>query len=211
MRGAWRHVHCPGDRPLFKGGSPHLHSKRHEQSLHRRAPRFPPSGAGAGSHTSCGLTRNGRKPNQCTRSRKPPHGYRCSPILVETSVRKGGPLCRRHATAPRLCTLSASSHLVGQREGPGPHVMQPTQRLLHARKPHRHSRQCRVFSTAEPVPRLETTLHMTQLCQSGTTITGRSAARGGATVDMAKSGPAVIAAADEQKQRSNRPQARVPS
>jgi hypothetical protein len=34
--------------------------KRHEQSLHRRAPGFPPSGAGVGSHTSCGLTRNGR-------------------------------------------------------------------------------------------------------------------------------------------------------
>jgi hypothetical protein len=34
---------------------------------------------------------------------------------------------------------------------------------------------------------------------------------GGATVDMAKSGSAVIAAADEQKQRSNCLQARVPS
>jgi hypothetical protein len=42
-------------------------------------------------------------------------------------------------------------------------------------------------------------------------ITGQSAAGGGATVDMAKSGPAVMAAADEQKQRSNRLQARVPS
>jgi hypothetical protein len=60
MRGERRHVYCPGDRSLFKGGSPHLHSKRHEQSLHRRAPGFPPSDAGAGSHASCGLTRNGR-------------------------------------------------------------------------------------------------------------------------------------------------------
>jgi hypothetical protein len=31
------------------------------------------------------------------------------------------------------------------------------------------------------------------------------------TVDMAKSGPAVMAAADERKQRSNRLQAHVPS
>jgi hypothetical protein len=31
------------------------------------------------------------------------------------------------------------------------------------------------------------------------------------TVDMAKSGPTVMAAADERKQRSNRLQARVPS
>jgi hypothetical protein len=52
---------------------------------------------------------------------------------------------------------------------------------------------------------------MTQQCQSSTTITGQSAAGGGATVDMAKSGPAVIAAADEQKQRPNRLQAHVPS
>jgi hypothetical protein len=89
--------------------------------------------------------------------------------------------------------------------------MQPAQRLLRARKPHHRSLQCRIFSTVEPVPRLEAALRMTQQCQSGTTIMGRSAARGGTTVDMAKSGPAVIAAADEQKQRSNRPQARVPS
>jgi hypothetical protein len=34
--------------------------KHHGQSLHRRVPGFSPSGAGAGSHTSCELTRNGR-------------------------------------------------------------------------------------------------------------------------------------------------------
>jgi hypothetical protein len=113
--------------------------------------------------------------------------------------------------APRLCTHSASSHLVGQHEGPSPHVMQPAQRLLRARKPHRHSRQCRVFSTAEPVPRLEAALRVTQQCQWSATITGQSAAGRGTTVDMAKSGPAVIAAADGRKQRSNHLQARVPS
>jgi hypothetical protein len=50
-----------------------------------------------------------------------------------------------------------------------------------------------------------------QQCQSSTTIMGQSAVGGGATVDMAKSGPIVMAAADERKQRSNRLQARVPS
>jgi hypothetical protein len=34
--------------------------KRHGQSLHQRAPGFSPSNAGAGSHTSCELTRNRR-------------------------------------------------------------------------------------------------------------------------------------------------------
>jgi hypothetical protein len=60
MRGVRRHVHRLGDRPLFKGGSPHSHSKCREQSLHRRAPGSSPYDTGAGSHTSCGLTRNGR-------------------------------------------------------------------------------------------------------------------------------------------------------
>jgi hypothetical protein len=49
-----------GIDPFFKGGSPHSHSKRHGQSLHRRAPGFPPSDAGAGSHMSCERTGNRR-------------------------------------------------------------------------------------------------------------------------------------------------------
>jgi hypothetical protein len=50
---------------------------------------------------------------------------------------------------------------------------------------------------------------MTQQCQLSATITGQSAAGGGTTVDMAKSGSTVIAEADGWKQRSNRLQARV--
>jgi hypothetical protein len=72
-------------------------------------------------------------------------------------------------------------------------------------------RQYRAFSTAEPVPRLEATLRMTQQCQPSTSITGQSAAGEGATVNMAKSGPTVMAAADGRKQRSSRLQAHVPS
>jgi hypothetical protein len=60
MRGVRRHVYRLGDRSLFKGGSPHSHSKRREQSLHRHASGSSPYDTGAGSHTSCGLTRNGR-------------------------------------------------------------------------------------------------------------------------------------------------------
>jgi hypothetical protein len=61
------------------------------------------------------------------------------------------------------------------------------------------------------VPRLEVTLRMTQQCQPSTSITGQSAAGEGATVNMAKSGSAVMAAADGQKQRSSHLQAHVPS
>jgi hypothetical protein len=78
-------------------------------------------------------------------------------------------------------------------------------------KLHRHLRQCSAFSTAEPVTRPEATLRMAQKCQSSTSITGQSAAGGGATVNMAKSGPTVMVAAGERKQQSNRLQAHVPS
>jgi hypothetical protein len=76
---------------------------------------------------------------------------------------------------------------------------------------HRHLRQYRAFSTAEPVPRLEATLRMAQQCQPSASVMGQSAAGEGAMVDMAKSGPAVMAAAGERKRRSNRLQAHVPS
>jgi hypothetical protein len=65
--------------------------------------------------------------------------------------------------------------------------------------------QYRAFSTTEPVPRLEATLRMAQQCQPSTSITGQSA------VNMAKSGPAVMAATGGRKQRSSRLQAHVPS
>jgi hypothetical protein len=59
-------------------------------------------------------------------------------------------------------------------------------------QPHRHSRHCHASSTAEPVPRLEATLHTTQQRQPG------------ATVNAAKNGPAVMAVAGGQEQRSRR-------
>jgi hypothetical protein len=78
-------------------------------------------------------------------------------------------------------------------------------------KLHRHLRQYRASSTAEPVPRLEATLRMAQQCQPSISVTGQSATGEGATVDMAKSGPAVMVAASGRKQQSNHLQAHVPS
>jgi hypothetical protein len=59
---------------------------------------------------------------------KPPCGYKRSLILAETSGRKGELPRREHATAPRLCTPSASSHPVDQARRPGPthHVTDAT-------------------------------------------------------------------------------------
>jgi hypothetical protein len=66
---------------------------------------------------------------------------------------------------------------------------------------------CYVLATAPPLaplPPLEATLRMTQQCQPGASVTGQSAAGEGATVDAAKNGPAVMAVAGGQKQRSRR-------
>jgi hypothetical protein len=63
----------------------------------------------------------------------------------------------------------------------------------------------------EPVPRLEATLHMAQQCQPGMPDTSQSAAGEGATVNMARSGPTVMAATGGRKQQSNHLQAHVPS
>jgi hypothetical protein len=52
---------------------------------------------------------------------------------------------------------------------------------------------------------------MAQLCQPSTSVTGQSAAGEGATVDTARNGPSVMAAAGGRKQRSSRLQAHVPS
>jgi hypothetical protein len=78
-------------------------------------------------------------------------------------------------------------------------------------KLHRHLRQYHAFSTAEPVSRLEATMRMALRCQPSASVTGQSAAGEGATVEMAKSGPTVMAAAGGRKQQSNRLQAHVPS
>ena len=65
-------------------------------------------------------------------------------------------------------------------------------------------RHYRAFSTAEPVPRLEATLRVTQQCQPSTSVTGQLATGEGATVDTAKNGPAAMVVAGGRKQQSRR-------
>jgi hypothetical protein len=160
-----------------------------------------------------GPTRHASKPE--TEEAKPSHAEHVTAPWLRALLHprrnqrsKGGPPCRWRATAPQWRTPSASSH-PAWRPRPTRHVTGTP--VTTCKKPHRHLRQCRAFSTTEPVPRLEATLHVAQQCQSSTTITGQSATEGGVTVDMAKSGLTVMAAADERKQRSNRLQAHVPS
>jgi hypothetical protein len=197
-----------GINPFLKAALPTRILKRHGQSLHRRALGSSPYDTGAGSRTSCKLTRNGR-------SQTAARGACNRPAITSTppsSPKPADERADRHASGVQPHRGGAPLRLrrnPAWRPRPTRHVTGAP--VTTCKKLHRHLRQCRAFSTAEPVPRLEATLRMAQQCQSSTTITGQSAAGGGMTVDMAKSGPTVMVAADEWKQRSNRLQARVPS
>jgi hypothetical protein len=137
-----------------------------------------------------------------------PSGYKHSSTFARTSGGKGGPPCRRHATAPKgVHPFDFDASSMGPR--PTRHVTSVS--VTTYEKLHRHLRQYHTFSTVEPVPRLEATLRMAQQCQPSTSVTGQSAAGEGTTVDMAKSGPVVMMAAGGRKQQSNRLQAHVPS
>jgi hypothetical protein len=142
-----------------------------------------------------------KKPNRRAQCAQLPSGYEHSSTFAQTSGRKGGPPCRRHATAPRGRTLSTSTR-PAWRPRPTRHVTGAP--VAAYEKLHCHLRQYHAFSTAEPVPRLEVTLRVTQQCQPSTSVTSQPAAGEGAMVDTARNGPAVMAVAGGRKQRSSR-------
>ena len=111
------------------------------------------------------------------------------PLLPRPTGGRGGQPCRRHATAP------------GGRASPTPNTPawrpRPTRHATGApdaacKQLHRHLRHHRASSIAEPIPRLEATQRTTQQRQPG------------AVVNAAKNGPAVMAVAGGQEQRSRR-------
>jgi hypothetical protein len=93
-------------------------------------------------------------------------------IFVVSSGQRGEPPRKKRTTVPRLYAPSAPLQLAVQLGGLGPHVMQPARRLSCAKKPHRHLRQCHVFSGpsresekvyfSEPVQQLEAAPRMAQ-------------------------------------------------
>jgi hypothetical protein len=124
----------------------------------QHAPRSSPYDTGAGSHASCKMAQGRKKPNRHVRCAQLPSGYEHSSTSAQASGRKGGPPCRRHATAQRGRTLSTSTH-PAWRPRPTRHVTGAP--VTAYKKLHIHPRHYRASSTAEPVPRLEATLRMT--------------------------------------------------
>jgi hypothetical protein len=91
--------------------------------------------------------------------------------------------------------------------------MQPTRRLPGAKKSHRHSRQCHVFSG--PTRKTEKISFQNQCSDSrhpahdptvtlSTKVTGQSAVGIGVAVGMTIGGPTVIASTGAQEQQANR-------
>jgi hypothetical protein len=169
MRGAKDMVAFQGGHPPFKGNSPHLRPQpsRAESSPTRSKVLPLRHGGWVPRVTQAGQGQ--KKPNRHARCAQLPSGYEHSSAFAQTSGSKGGPPSKRHATAPRGCTLSTSTRPAWR---PRPTRHATSSPVATCKKLHRHSRHYRASLTAEPVPRLEATLHMTQQCQPGTSVTG---------------------------------------
>jgi hypothetical protein len=157
---------------------------------------------------SCKLAQGRRSQTAARRARNCPTVTSAPPLSPRPAGERANRLAGGMQPHQRGRTLSTSTH-PAWRPRPTRHVTGAP--VTTCGKLHRHLRQYRAFSTVEPVPRLKATLCMAQQCQPRTSITGQSAAGEGAMVDMAKSGPTVMAAAGGRKQRSSRLQAHVPS
>jgi hypothetical protein len=109
-----------GIDPFLKAALPTRVLMRHGQSLHRRAPGSFPYDTGAGSHTSCKLTRNGR-------SQTATHGACNRPAVTSTPPSSPKPAVEgadRHAGGVQPHREGAPLRLRRiQHEGPSPHVM----------------------------------------------------------------------------------------
>jgi hypothetical protein len=95
-----------GHPPPFKGGSPYLRPQPSwaESSLTHSKVLLLPRG-GWVPHVMQASSEQ-KKPNRHARCVQPPGGYKRPSTFAQTSGRKGGQPCRRHATAPSGRTSS---------------------------------------------------------------------------------------------------------
>jgi hypothetical protein len=144
---------------------------------------------GAGSHTSCKLAQGRRSQTAARGACNHPAVTSAPPLSPRPAGERAGShvgdMQPRQVGAPfRLPTRPAWGPMPTRHATGAPVAM--------CRQLHRHSHHCRASLTVEPVPRLEATQRTTQQRQPG------------ATVNTAKNGPAVMAVAGGQEQRSRR-------
>jgi hypothetical protein len=179
-----------GGHPPFKDDSPYLRpqSSRAESSP-TRSKTLP-------------LRREGWVPRvmQAGPEQKKPNCRACGacncPVVTSIpplSPRPAGERMGSHAGGMQPCQVGAPLRLPTHpawRPRPTRHATGAS--VATCEQLHHHSHHYHASSTAEPVPRLEATLRMTQQCQPG------------ATVNTTENGPAVMAVAGGQEQRSRR-------
>jgi hypothetical protein len=180
--------------------------RRRGLSLHQRAPRSSPYDTGAGSHTPCKLAR--------TKEAKPPRAERVTAQQLQALHLRLNQWVKGRTAMQAACNCTTEMHpfdFDASSVEAQAHTSCNWRASCYVRKTAPPLTPTRASSTTEPAPRLEATLRMVQQCQPSTSVTGQSAAGKGATIDMAKCGPAVMAAAGGRKQQSNHLQAHVPS
>jgi hypothetical protein len=178
-----------GGHPPFKGDSPYLRPQPSwAESSPTRSKVLPLRHGGWVPHVMQ-TSPEQKKPNRPARCMQPPSGYERSSTFAQTSGRKGGQPCRRHATAPsgrapptsNAPSMGAHAHVSCNRR---------TGRYVQATAP-----------PLAPLPRLldcgtstatRGNLRPTQQCQPH------------AMVNAAKNGPAVMAVAGGREQQSRR-------
>jgi hypothetical protein len=178
-----------GGHPPFKGDSPHLRPQPSRAESSPTRSKVLPLRRGARSHASCKLAQSRRSQTAARGACNCPAVTSIPPL----SPRPAGERADNHAGGMQPRQVGAPLRLPTHpawRPRPTRHATGAP--VATCEQLHRHSRHYRASSTAEPVPRLKATLRMTQQCQPG------------ATVNMAKNGPTVMAVAGERKQRSRR-------
>jgi hypothetical protein len=149
--------------PLLKATLPTCALHRCGLSLLQHAPRFSPPRRGGWVPHVMPAGPEQKKPNRCARCMQPPGGYKQFSTFAQTSGRKCGQPCRRHATAPSGRTPSTPTSPAWR--------SRPTRHATGApgatcEQLHHHSRHYRASSTVESISRLEATLQ----CQPSATV-----------------------------------------
>jgi hypothetical protein len=172
-----------GGHPPFKGDSPYLRPQPSWAESSPTRSKVLPLRRGGWVPRVMQADPEQKEPNRRARCMQPPSGYEHSSTFAQTSGRKGGQPCRRHATAP-----SGRAPPTSNAPSMGAHA--------HASCHRRAGRYAQATAPPlAPLPRLldcgtSTATRTTQQCQPG------------ATVKTAKNGPAVMAVAGRQEQRS---------
>jgi hypothetical protein len=178
-----------GRHPPFKGDSPYLRPQPSRAESSPTRSKILPLRHGGWVPRVMRAGPEQKKPNRRARCMQPPSGYEHS----STFARPAGERAGSHAGGMQPRQVGAPLRLpTHPARRPRPTRQATGAPVATCEQLHRHLHHYHASSTAEPVPRLEATLRMTQQCQPG------------ATVNTAKNGPAVMAVAGGQEQRSRR-------